>query len=196
MTIFAIIIAVIPAMKKILQVSTPNVFAESINAPVLHPEVAVIHFDEVSPIHSSLNNFGVYALYIQREFPKDLTYGMKLFTPGNASIIALAPGQTGGREDDGTLIPISGWALLWSPELLHGTDLEEKMADYRFFSYFATESLQTTTAEWGRITQLLTQMRHELQENPDSPALRSVGLYQTDPGILQPHLSEAALAGK
>ncbi len=176
MAIFAIIIAVIPAMKKILQVSTPNVFAESINAPVLHPEVAVIHFDEVSPIHSSLNNFGVYALYIQREFPKDLTYGMKLLIPGNASIIALAPGQTGGREDDGTLIPISGWALLWSPELLHGTDLEEKMADYRFFSYFATESLQTTTAEWGRITQLLTQMRYELQESPDSPALRSVVL--------------------
>ena len=161
-------------MKKILQVINPNVFAESINAPVLHPEVAVIHFDEVSPIRSSLNNFGVYALYIQREFPKDLTYGMKLFTPGNASIIALAPGQTGGREDDGTLIPISGWALLWSPELLHGTDLEEKMADYRFFSYFATESLQTTTAEWGRITQLLVQMRHELRENEDTPALRAV----------------------
>ena len=29
-------------------------------------------------------------------------------------------------------------------------------------------------AEWGRITQLLTQMRHELQENTDSPTLRSV----------------------
>ncbi len=29
-------------------------------------------------------------------------------------------------------------------------------------------------AEWGRITQLLTQMRHELQENTDSPALRSL----------------------
>ena len=30
------------------------------------------------------------------------------------------------------------------------------------------------TAEWGRITQLLTQLRHELQENADSPALRTV----------------------
>ena len=29
-------------------------------------------------------------------------------------------------------------------------------------------------AEWGRIIQLLTQLRHELQENEDSPALRHV----------------------
>ncbi len=161
-------------MKKILQVKDPNVFATSIGAPVLHPHLAIIHFDEVSPIHSSLNNFGVYALYIQREFPENLTYGMKLFNPGKASIIALAPGQIGGKEDDGTLIPISGWALLWSPELLHGTDLEAKMTEYRYFSYFATESLQTTTAEWGYITQLLTQMRHELEGNADSPTLRAI----------------------
>ena len=161
-------------MKKILQVKDPNVYARSINAPVLHPQLSVINFDEVSPIHSSLNNFGVYALFIQREFPKDLTYGMKLFTPGNASIIALAPGQIGGKEDDGSLIPISGWALLWSPELMGGTDLEVRMPEYRFFSYFAMESLQTTSAEWGRITQLLTQMRHELQENDDTPGLRNV----------------------
>ena len=30
------------------------------------------------------------------------------------------------------------------------------------------------SSEWGRITQLLTQLRHELQENEDSPALRDV----------------------
>ena len=30
------------------------------------------------------------------------------------------------------------------------------------------------SAEWGRITQLLTQLRHELQENADSTALRTV----------------------
>ena len=38
------------------------------------------------------------------------------------------------------------------------------------------ETLVMETSEWGRITQLLTQLRHELQENADSPVLRTVVL--------------------
>lgn len=163
-------------MKNILQVSDPNVYGRYVNAPVLHPLVSIVHYDEVSPIHSSLNRYGVYGLFIQRNFPKNLTYGMKMFDAPDGSIIAVEPGQIGGREDDGEGIYISGWVLLFSPQLIHGTDLEPRMKDYRFFSYFATETLVMETSEWGRITQLLTQLRHELQENTDSPALRTVVL--------------------
>lgn len=163
-------------MKNILQVSDPNVYGRYVNAPVLHPLISIVHYDEVSPIHSSLNQYGVYGLFIQRNFPKNLTYGMKMFDVPDGSIIAVEPGQIGGREDDGEDIYISGWVLLFSPQLIHGTDLEPRMKDYRFFSYFATETLVMETSEWGRITQLLTQLRHELQENTDSPALRTVVL--------------------
>ena len=161
-------------MKSLLRVSDPNVYARYVHAPVLHPLVSVIHYDEVSPIRSSLNNYGVYGLFIQRNFPENLTYGMKMFSPVGGSIIAVEPGQIGGKEDDGEEITISGWVLLFSPQLLHGTELEAKMKDYQFFSYFAMETLRMEPSEWGRITQLLTQMRHELQENADSPALRAV----------------------
>ena len=161
-------------MKSLLRVSDPNVYARYVHAPVLHPLVSVIHYDEVSPIHSSLNNYGVYGLFIQRNFPENLTYGMKMFSPVGGSIIAVEPGQIGGKEDDGEEITISGWVLLFSPQILHGTELEAKMKDYQFFSYFAMETLRMEPSEWGRITQLLTQMRHELQENADSSALRAV----------------------
>ena len=161
-------------MKNILKLSDPNVYARFLHAPVLHPLVSVIHYDEVSPIHSSLNRYGVYGLFIQRNFPKNLTYGMKMFDVPDGSIIAVEPGQIGGKEDDGELINISGWALLFSPELLHRTDLEARMKEYPFFSYFSTETLKMEPSEWSRITQLLTQLRHELEENPDSPSLRSV----------------------
>ena len=161
-------------MKNILHVSTPNVYAHSVGARELHPLVSVIHYDEVSPIRTSLNNYGVYGLFIQKNFPRNLTYGMKMFDAADGSIIAVAPGQIGGKEDDGEDLYISGWALLFSPELLHGTDLEARMKDYRYFSYFATETLKMDPSEWGRITQLLTQLRHELQEYEDSPALWAV----------------------
>ena len=163
-------------MKSILHVSNPNVYARFVGAPQLHPLVSVIHYDEVSPVHTSLNNYGVYGLFIQKNFPRNLTYGMKMFDAADGSIIAVEPGQIGGKEDNGEDLYISGWVLLFSPELLRGTDLEAKMKDYHFFSYFAIETLKMEPSEWGRIIQLLTQLRHELQENEDSPALRAVSL--------------------
>ena len=161
-------------MKNILHISDPNVYARSVGAPELHPLVSVIHYDEVSPVRTSLNRYGVYGLFIQRNFPSHLTYGMKMFDAAEGSILAVEPGQIGGKEDNGEELYISGWVLLFSPELIRGTDLEARMKDYPYFSYFATETLKMEPSEWGRIIQLLTQLRHELQEHDDSPALRSV----------------------
>lgn len=153
-------------MKKILNVDNPNVYAEYVGAPVLHPQLALISYDEVSPFRHSLNNYGVYGLFIQQQFPKYLSYGTKSIIVGDRSIIAVAPGQIGGAEDDGTSIYINGWALLWSPELLR--------PDYPFFSYFETDWLRMEPQEWERITSLLDIMRKEMQENQDLPSLRHI----------------------
>ncbi len=161
-------------MKKILKIDDPNAYTDYVEAERLHPLVSVIHYDEVAPFRSSLNSYGVYGLFIQREFPKILSYGMKMLQASDASIIAVAPGQVGGLEDNGQRMTLSGWVLLWSPELLHNTDLEAKMKDYQYFSYFATESLRMEPREWTAITQLIIQLRQELHGHVDSPALRSI----------------------
>ncbi len=161
-------------MKKILNVDNPNVYARQVGAVELHPQICVISYDEVSPVHTSLNNYGVYGLFIQREFPKNLSYGVRTLKVSDASIIAVAPGQLGGAEDDGEQLYLSGWAVLWSPDLMHNTDLEDKMRNYHFFSYFSTESLQMTPSEWHSITQLVSLMRQELQDCARSPSLREV----------------------
>lgn len=161
-------------MKKILNVDNPNVYSRHVKSPELHPLLSVISYDDVSPIHGSLNNYGVYGLFIQREFPKNLSYGSRPFPVSDVSIIAVAPGQLGGAEDNGELLMISGWAVLWSPELIHHTDLEVRMRDFRFFSYFYTDSLRVEPTEWLFITQLLTQLRQELSAHEDSPVLRHV----------------------
>ncbi len=153
-------------MKKILKIDGPNVYADYVGAPNLHPLIAVISYDDVSPIRNSLNNYGVYGLFIQKQFPEYLSYGTKSIVAGERSIIAVAPGQVGGAEDDGTPLYINGWAVLWSPKLLN--------ADYPFFSYFATEPLRMEPQEWERITHLASMLRKELQENSDSPTLRAL----------------------
>ena len=161
-------------MKKILRVVSPNDYARYVNAPVLHPLVSIISYDEVSPFRHSLNNYGVYGLFIQRQFPQNLSYGMKTMQVSDASIIAVEPGQIGGLEDNGERISLSGWVLLWSPELMHGSELERQIDRYQFFSYFFTDSLRMQPDEWLCITQLVTQMRQELTSHDDSPSLRNI----------------------
>ena len=161
-------------MKKILKIDNPNDFARFVDAPELHPLVSIIHYDELAPFRHSQNNYGVYGLFIQRQFPKDLSYGMKTLQVSDASIIAVEPGQIGGLEDNGERISLSGWVLLWSSELLHGSELERQIERYQYFSYFFTGSLRMEPDEWLSITQLLTQMRQELVAHEDSPSLRSI----------------------
>ena len=161
-------------MRNILKVDTPNDYARFVDAPVLHPLVSIIHYDELAPFRHSLNNYGVYGLFIQRQFPQNLSYGMRKWQVSDGSIIAVEPGQIGGLEDDGERISLCGWVLLWSPELLLGTELESQIDRYQFFSYFYDGSLRMEPDEWLCITQLLTQMRQELQTHEDSPSLRNV----------------------
>jgi len=99
---------------------------------------------------------------------------MKTLQVSDASIIAVEPGQIGGLEDNGERISLSGWVLLWSPELLHGSELEHQIERYQYFSYFFTGSLRMEPDERLCITQLLSQMRQELLTHDDSPSLRSI----------------------
>ena len=52
-------------MRNILKVETPNDYARFVDAPVLHPLMSIIHYDELAPFRHSLNNYGVYGLFIQ-----------------------------------------------------------------------------------------------------------------------------------
>ena len=82
-------------MRNILKVETPNDYARFVDAPVLHPLISIIHYDELAPFRHSLNNYGVYGLFIQRRFPFNLSYGMRKLQVSDGSIIAVEPGQIG-----------------------------------------------------------------------------------------------------
>jgi len=161
-------------MKKILELKNPNDYAIYVNSPVLHPHICIIRYEEIGLFRQSLNRYSCYGLFIQKSFPKNISYGMKTYETEGPSIIAVAPGQIGGIEDNGNLITREGWVLLWSPELIHGTITEKMMDEYLFFSYFYNIALELNSREWEHLSVLIGLMRSEMEENEDSPALRGV----------------------
>ena len=67
---------------------------------------------------------------------------------------------------------IDGEVLLFSPELLHGTDLGRRIDDYHFFSYYESESLHPTPEEQRTIEVCFKMIRNELRSKPDNEHLR------------------------
>lgn len=151
-------------MEKILRVHNVNDYARYIGAPVLHPLVSVIHYDELEHCRHSLNNYDVYGIFIGDETLENLTYGLTTYDLHRHALMCVAPGQIGGKADTGEEIHPKGWALLFDPELLHGTDLERRMPSYTYFSYNTNEALLMTAEQRLTIVNLLEALRKELAQ--------------------------------
>lgn len=149
---------------KILKVHIVNDYARYIGAPVLHPLVSVIHYDELEHCRHSLNNYDVYGIFIGDETLEELTYGLTTYDLHRHALMCVAPGQIGGKADTGEEIQTKGWALLFDPELIHGTDLEHRMPSYTYFSYNTNEALLMTAEQRLTIVNLLETLRKELPD--------------------------------
>ena len=152
------------AMKQILKVHRVNDYAQYIGAPQLHPLVSVIHYDELEHCRHSLNNYDVFGIFIGDETLEELTYGLTTYDLHRHALMCVAPGQIGGKADTGEEIQTKGWALLFDPELLHGTDLERRMPSFTYFSYNTNEALLMTAEQRLTIVNLLEALRQELSD--------------------------------
>ena len=151
-------------MKQILKVHRVNDYAQYIGAPQLHPLVSVIHYDELEHCRHSLNNYDVFGIFIGDETLEELTYGLTTYDLHRHALMCVAPGQIGGKADTGEEIHTKGWALLFDPELLHGTDLERRMPSFTYFSYNTNEALLMTAEQRLTIVNLLEALRQELTD--------------------------------
>lgn len=146
-----------------LFINEANDYARDIGAPVWHPHVSVIHYDEVGEIRHTLNRYNVYGLFLQREFPENLTYGIGRYNEASGSLLALSPGQIGGKPDDGTRRQYSGWVLLFDAQFIQGSEIERRLADYHYFSYNANEALFLTDEEKDVLAGLMANVCKEIQ---------------------------------
>ena len=163
-------------MQKVLQVDSVNDYAAYVGAPVLHPLVSVVHYDELQGCRHALSRYGVYGLFLMKESPYTISYGSNLLQVHSGSLMCVAPGQMGGVTDNGEIIHIKGWVLMFHPDFLSGTHLERKMKDYHFFSYYSNESLILSEEEWLRLERCISAIRGELSANPGDPHLGAVVL--------------------
>ena len=129
--------------------------------------ITVIDFSEISPIRHSLNRYGVYGVFVQEDNDLDLTYGCGRYDYRDGSLICVAPGQIGGKEDNGERASIGGWALLFHPDLIHGTQLEKEIRHYSFFDYSVNEALHMNEKEHDIVVAIFKRIKSEIDDPHD-----------------------------
>lgn len=151
-------------MSKILKVTKPSDYSAWVGQAAPHDMVSVINYAEASPVRYSLNSYDVYGLFLQgKEAEMDLVYGTGKYDYSEGTLICVAPGQLGGKEDNGELVHLTGWAVLFHPDILQGTALEKNIKQFSFFDYRINEALHMTAEERDVIVSLMRQLEQELK---------------------------------
>lgn len=154
-------------MSKIMKIRNVGDYSRYLGHIDQHPLVSVIDFAKVSPIRHSLNNYSVYGIFFHDEADIGLAYGCGKYDYQKGTVICVAPGQIGGKEDNGKRVMLTGWALLFHPDLLHDTPLEKTIKNYSFFDYRVNEALHMTDEEHDIFVSLMRQIQDELQKKHD-----------------------------
>lgn len=155
-------------MTKILKVNKTSDYSGYHGVTDLHPLITVIDFAEISPIRHSLNRYDVYGVFVQEDNDLDLTYGCSRYDYKDGSLICVAPGQIGGKEDNGERASIGGWALLFHPDLIHGTQLEKEIRHYSFFDYSVNEALHMNEKEHDIVVAIFKRIKSEISDPHDN----------------------------
>lgn len=159
-------------MKNILEIKAVSDYCRLRHYEVLHPLVSIVDFDKVDLTKYSNEPYDAFRYHCYAVFLKDakgckLQYGGKDYDYDEGTLVFMGPGQLVELGDyDPDYVP-KGYALLFHPDLLLGTELAKKMHQYNFFSYSTHEALHLSTRERKVILSLLDKIQFELEQNLD-----------------------------
>ena len=141
-----------------------NVFNQQ---ETLHPLITVIDLSTASPRRKSSQYMGCYGIFLKEVICGDLRYGKEYYDYQEGTLVFMSPGQVFTVENDGELYQPKGHALVFHPDLLHGTALNAKMHEYSLFSYQLNEALHLSQREKQIVMDCLGKIRYELEQTID-----------------------------
>jgi AraC-like DNA-binding protein len=152
---------------EVKKIDTVRQYNEYIGADTLHPLVSVVNFKEIPTILSFRMNMGIYAVFLKNIKCGDMTYGCHPYDYEDGTLVFVSPGQVYGIDSNGVAIVPSGYALVFHPDLIQGTNLGRHIKDYTFFSYEVNEALHVSKKERETVVDCLQKIATEIEQNID-----------------------------
>jgi len=111
--------------------------------------------------------FGFYTVFLKDVKCGDLVYGRHTYDYQEGTLVFIAPGQVAGIKSNGEIYQPKGFALVFHPDLIHGTSLGKHIQDYTFFGYQSNEALHLSERERKIVLDCLSKIEYELEHAVD-----------------------------
>lgn len=156
-------------MKNIYRIESVNDYSKQNGIETLHPLVSVMDFSKTEATYSDHTHFyyGVYAIYLKEYDCGELRYGRNKYDYQEGSLVFISPGQVLELIRNTKAPTRKGWALLFHPDLILGTNLGQQISDYSFFSYDINEALHISEREKKMILELFDKIQFEVSQPID-----------------------------
>ncbi|MFV8376713.1 helix-turn-helix domain-containing protein [Flavobacterium sp. LB1P71] len=159
-------------MNKIVKFNTITEYNVFNNNETLHPLISVIDFSKADERSWEGEKtvriyYGFYCIFLKDIKCGDLRYGCNYYDYQEGTLVFVAPGQVMEVETDGKVYQPKGHALVFHPDLIHGTSLFKNINDYNFFSYNANEALHLSERERQIVLDSFSKIQLELQLGVD-----------------------------
>jgi len=154
-------------MDNMRRFETISEYNEFNNNETLHPLVSVVDLSKASPRQGSKMYFGFYTIFLKDVKCGDLVYGRHTYDYQEGTLVFLAPGQIAGVNSNGETYQPKGHALIFHPDLIHGTPLGKHIQDYSFFSYQSNEALHVSQRERKIVLDCFSKIEYELEHAID-----------------------------
>ena len=137
------------------------------NNETLHPLVSVVDLSRANPRSGSRMYFGFYTVFLKDVKCGDLVYGRHTYDYQEGTLVFIAPGQVAGIKSIGEIYQPKGFALVFHPDLIHGTSLGKHIQDYTFFGYQSNEALHLSERERKIVLDCFSKIEYELEHAVD-----------------------------
>ncbi len=155
-------------MSDIIKINSVTEYNDMVGQETLHPLISIIDFAKVEPFIYKRTQINLYAIFLKDIKCGNITYGINNYDYEEGTLIFISPGQVFGIDSNGERKQAAGNAIIFHPDLIHGTALGKHIDDYTFFSYEVNEALHLSSRERSVINECFNNIRYELEHAIDS----------------------------
>lgn len=154
-------------MSKFIEFNTVNQYNEYNNTETLHPLVSVVDYSKLPMRNRFSARFGLYAVMLKDLKCGELRYGRQYYDYQEGTMVFISPGQEVSIENENEMYQPKGFALVFHPDFIRGTNLGKSIDQYHFFSYSVNEAVHLSERERQIVLDFYGKIQYELQHAID-----------------------------